>query len=58
MKGKKNSETEQNIEPWWFWGCDRESYFSSFRNNMAAIILEEDTRANRNAWEDIENGRL
>ena len=56
----KNVKTNQNqsIAPWWFWGCDKESYQCSFENTLAATIQEEDSRANRDAWEDIENGRL
>ena len=54
----KNVKTNQSIAPWWFWGCDKESYQCSFENTLAATIQEEDSRANRDAWADIENGRL
>lgn len=55
---KKNAKIDPNNEPWWFWGCDRNSYYGSFSGRMAAIVIEEDTRANKEAWEAIENGRV
>lgn len=57
MKGTKKLEN-QNIEPWWFWGCDKESYFNSFNKTVDDVFLEEDTQVNRELWEAIENGRL